>query len=327
MTSAKLLNIRNFRHLTPSTPFHFDSSFYKPAHFPSGDTTWRPGARWQTMLWQGIKLGLLFENDGTVDEPGINLSIWSEDELSNTFLNQLLQEIYYRYALNLDLSKFYHQFQNDSLLGPALIRWRGMRPLNCVSLYEYLIIAIVLQNATVRRTVTMMQILFENYGTLVSYDNREFYCFWVPEQIEQVTEQELRNLKVGYRAKSIKRVSEAFSKKQIDEYDLRRRSYDEQRKSLLDLYGIGPASVGYILSDVFHYLDELNYISHWEQKIYSKLFFDVDPENPIPTGKLLSYFKERFGEFRSIAILYIWDDLFWKWKNEGIEWLDKLIRL
>ena len=132
---------------------------------------------------------------------------------------------------------------------------------------------------------------------------------------------------VGYRAKSIKQVSEAFSNKQIAEYDLRRRSYSEQRKSLLNLYGIGPASVGYILSDVFHYLDESNYISPWEQKIYSKLFFDVDPEDPIPTGKLLSYIKERFGEFCGIAILYIWDDLFWKWKNEGIEWLDKLIRL
>ena len=37
------------------------------------------------------------------------------------------------------------------------------------------------------------------------------------------------------------------------------------------LYGVGPASVWYILSDVFHHLDELNHISPWEQKIYSKV--------------------------------------------------------
>ena len=30
---------------------------------------------------------------------------------------------------------------------------------------------------------------------------------------------------------------------------------------MLSLYGIGPASVGYILCDVFHHVDELNHIS------------------------------------------------------------------
>jgi 3-methyladenine DNA glycosylase/8-oxoguanine DNA glycosylase len=45
-----------------------------------------------------------------------------------------------------------------------------MRPAHAGSLYECLVIAIVLQNATVRRTVQMMQALLERYGTLLSYD-------------------------------------------------------------------------------------------------------------------------------------------------------------
>ena len=51
--------------------------------------------------------------------------------------------------------------------------------------------------------------------------------------------------------------------------------------ALLDLYGIGPASVWYVLFDVYHQWDELNHISPWEQKIYSKLFFDQGPEEPV----------------------------------------------
>ena len=70
---------------------------------------------------------------------------------------------------------FYRRFETDPELGPVLARWRGMRPPNCSSLYEYLIIAIVLQNATVRRSVNMMQALFENYGTLLSYDGKDLY--------------------------------------------------------------------------------------------------------------------------------------------------------
>jgi 3-methyladenine DNA glycosylase/8-oxoguanine DNA glycosylase len=45
-----------------------------------------------------------------------------------------------------------------------------MRPAHAGSLYECLVIAIALQNATVRRTVQMMQALLERYGTLLSYD-------------------------------------------------------------------------------------------------------------------------------------------------------------
>lgn len=46
----------------------------------------------------------------------------------------------------------------------------------------------------------MMQALFEN---LLSYDGKELYCFWEPEIIDEATEKELWQLKVGYRAESI----------------------------------------------------------------------------------------------------------------------------
>jgi 3-methyladenine DNA glycosylase/8-oxoguanine DNA glycosylase len=44
----------------------------------------------------------------------------------------------------------------------------------------------------------------------LSYDARKLYCFWEPGVIDAVTEQELRALNVGYRARSIKRVTAAF---------------------------------------------------------------------------------------------------------------------
>ena len=33
------------------------------------------------------------------------------------------------------------------------------------------------------------------------------------------------------------------------------------------------------------------------------------------------------GKYRMLAVHYFWQDLFWKRKNEHIEWLDKLVRL
>ena len=132
---------------------------------------------------------------------------------------------------------------------------------------------------------------------------------------------------MGYRAKSIKRVTAAFASREIDEFELRSRSKEEQREALLALYGIGPASAWYILGDVFHHLDELNHISPWEQKIYSKLFFDRDPDDPVPVDVLLRTFDERFGKYKMLAVHYIWEDLFWQRKHESVEWLEKLIKL
>ena len=45
----------------------------------------------------------------------------------------------------------------------------------------------------------------------------------------------------------------------------------KQMAELLKLYGVGPATVWYLLFDVFHHWDFFNHVSPWEQKIYSKV--------------------------------------------------------
>jgi 3-methyladenine DNA glycosylase/8-oxoguanine DNA glycosylase len=326
MSEPMSLEHRWVTDLFPRAPFNFDATLHKPDHFPAADNIWEPGVRWQTMLWQGEPLGLKFEERGTVDLPHVSLTVWSQEKLDQPFLDDLLDEIAYRYNFQLDLTEFNRRFKDDPQLGPVIAKWRGMKPLNHNSLYEYLIIAILLQNAAIRRSVSMMQSLFEQYGTLLAYDKKQLYCFWKSEIIDGATEEELRALKVGYRAKAIKRVTEAFVRGEVDEFELRNKSKAEQREALLALYGIGPASVWYILFDVFHHLDEMDHISPWEQKIYSKLFFGREPDDPVEVDELLKTF-ERFGEYAMLAVHYIWEDLFWRRKHEHVEWLEKLIRL
>jgi 3-methyladenine DNA glycosylase/8-oxoguanine DNA glycosylase len=311
----------------PSAPFHFDSSLHKPDHFPSTDNRWVAGARWQSMLWRGVSLGLKFEDAGSLEVPCVFLNVWSEQPLEADFLQSLREEIDWRYNFSLDLSEFNARFAPDPQLGPAIDRWRGMRPMDPGSLYEYLIIAIVLQNATVRRSVNMLQALFEAFGTSLEYDGQKLSCFWPPEALLDVPEERLRALKIGYRAKSILRVSQAFYERQIDEFALRSASLDEQREELLALYGIGPASVGYILFDVFHRWDDFRHISPWEQKIYSKIFFERPPEDPVPVAELLALFEQRFSPWRMLAVHYLWEDLWWCRVNKPVEWLEQLIRL
>src|SRR3989339_72409 len=313
--------------IAPTKPFHFDSTFFKPAHFPSGDTKFESGKRWQTMLWQGKKLGLIFENKGTGAKPKIRVSVFSKKKLSLKFIESLKQEIVWRYNLGLDLSEFYKDVGKDPLLKPVIKRFYGLRPMHAGSLYEYLIIAIVLQNATVRRSVSMTQTLFENYGTLLKFAGQKLWCFWEPEVLAKAKEQRLRDLKMGYRAKSLIKVSIPFVKKEIDEMKLRKADQKTQEEFLISLYGIGPASVGYIIFDVFHQWDFLKHISPWEQKIYTKIFFDKDPgKELVPVEKMLEVF-EKWGKWKNLAVHYIWENIWWQRRNRHIPWLEKLIRL
>lgn len=310
----------------PTSPFAFDATFHKPSHFPSNDNIWKPGIRWQTWRWQGIPLGIKFNYLGIRSKHKINIDIYSSKVLKKELIDSLIQEVRYKFNLDLDLADFNKKLSSDEILGPVVDKWKGMRPGHQGSLYEYIIIGIFLQNTVVKRSISMLQAMFENYGTLLEYDKKKLWCFWNPGDLVKVSEQDLRDLKLGYRAKSIKKVDEYFGEGLIDEFELRDLDFKSQKEKLLEIYGVGPATVWYLLYDVFHHWDFFDHISPWEQKIYSKLFFNKDPEKPVPVEKLLKYF-DRYKPYRQLAIHYIWEDLWWKRKNEDIPWLEKLIRV
>jgi len=317
------LNHKEIVSLIPRAPYNFDANFHKPAYFPTPDDDWEEGIYRVTMLWRGQELGLKFENRGTTDNPEMEIGIYSQNPLTADYLDDLIPELRWRYNLDSDISGFYEKYRKDRVLGPVIEKWKGMKPRAAASLYETLIIYIVLQNATVRRTVQMMENLFEKFGNKLEFDGKTLSAYWEPGKMEEVTEQELRDIKLGYRAKFLKRITEQFVNKEIDEFALRKMGREEVRTEMLKLYGIGPASVGYLLFEHFYFYDKLETIPPWEQKIMSRLIFN---EELVATDKILGFFR-KFEGWEKLAFNYIWEDVFWRRKHEHIEWLEKEIRL
>ncbi len=309
--------------LKPKSLYNFDANFHKPSHFPLSDNFWEEGKYWITMIWEGQELGLKFENKGTIEKPKIKMKIYSQRELTKESIEKLIPELRWRFNFDQDISEFCERYKKDKILAPILKKWRGMKPIAANSLYEKLIIYIVLQNATVRRSVQMLENLFEKFGKKVKFDNRTMSVFWGPKRMAESSEQELRDLKLGYRAKFFIKITEQFVKGEIDEFKLRKMSKEEIKIEVLKLYGIGPASVEYLLFEDFYFCDALATIPLWEQKIMSKLLFNKDL---VLTEKILRFFK-KFKGWEKLAFHYIWEDIFWKRKHKHIEWLEKEIRL
>ena len=306
-------------------PFNFDCTVYVPHYFPTPDFEWKPGVMWQTLNLNGRLFGLKMEDEGTIDDPKIDLTIYSKSRVSQQKTEETFKELEWRYGLREDIRGFIKKFEHDKFLEATFKRLRGMRN-NCAnSLYELLIISIVLQNATVRRTVQMMNNLFNSYGTKLKFDNKELSTCWSPEDLSKVSEDELRLLKVGYRAKMIKRVSEAFANREINELKLRQMNTGDAKKELMKLYGVGPATAEIVLSGYLRRYDTFDLKGKfWEQKILSRVMFK---KKLVSNEEIAEEFDSRYGKWKGLAFHYIFTDLFWRHREKPIPWLKKEIRL
>jgi len=317
----KILSLSTTVEIRPSAPFSFTGTFHKPSHFPTQDVAFENDTYWQSIRYQDQLYGLKFENKGRYDNPCILLTIFYENEPD---VESLVKEIEYRYDLNCDMGNFYSLYDSDPFLKPALDRWKGMRVSTPYNFYEFMVVTTMLQNTVVRRSVQMLRNLFDSYGDKLNFDNHILCAFWPPETIDAVEEQALRDIKLGYRAKTMKRQAKDVVSGKVDINLLRRLGKEDLKKSLLNIYGIGPATVQYALFEVFHKYDALEHIPPWEQKIYSKLFFNSEL---VDTSIILDEVENRYGKWKMLAVHYIFENLFWMRKNEPVLWLEELIRL
>lgn len=324
MNKAKQLTRQAVVYIEPTIPFNFEGTFFKPSHFPSKLVLYDNSRVYQAIEVNDHIFGVEIFSSGLSDQR-VGIAIYAQETIPDILRKAIKREIVVRYNLNGDIRGFIEEFKNDSLLSEPIKRWGGMRPSVAYSLYGLLMVATVLQNATVRRTVQMMDALLSKYGTKLIFAGKEVYAIWSPEDMEKVTEEELRDLKIGYRAKNIKRISNSFATKKVSE-ELLRGIEDKQnvKKALLEIYGVGPQSVSYLLFEAFHFYDAFDHISPWEGKIISMLLYGNKTTDSI---HILDDAQKRWGKWKMLAIHYIFEDLFWRRKREYIPWLEEEIRM
>lgn len=155
----------------------------------------------------------------------------------------------------------------------------------------------------------MLEVLFTRFGT------KDLYAFWDVVRITSVTEQELREMKLGYRAKILKRQTNPFEEGLINEHSIRVLSSEALRSALLTMYGVRSDSVGYLMFEMFKRYDAFDYISSWEQKINSRLLFD---EELVDSSRILSEVKRRWGRWKILVSHYLFEELFWRHRRKPI---------
>ena len=311
--------------INPQSPYNFDATVFKPAHYPDPLKIYETGRYWFAMRFENKIYGIKMKNQGTIETPKIKIVFFSANRITKEETRKLTDELNFRFEFNRDISEFYRKFKNDKILSVFLRKWRGMHGSCAQDLYGLLMISIFLQNTTVKRTVQMTNTMLQKYGIKIGFDNKEIFVFWKPEKMTRVSEEDIRKLNVGYRAKLLIRLSETFINEKIDELELRQMPVDAAKAKLMKIYGVGPETARIILQEALHHYDIFDHVAPWQQKIYSRLIFN---KRTVTTERIIRYARLHWGKWAVLAVHYIWEDIFWQRKHgKRIDWLEKEIRL
>lgn len=298
--------------------FSFENTFYSASRFPSGLELYKNNCFYTALNLEDKMFGLKYR----MDSCKLCLDIFSDNKLDKKVLDIISNEIKFRLSLDVDYSKFYLEYSNDEFLKDVMIRNRGKHIFSLYSLYENLIISVFLQNTTVKRTIDMCSKMLSNYGTTLIYDGIELFSIWKPQELI-ATENDLKSLKVGYRAKKILRITDHFCKEKISEKDLRELPNEFLEKELLKIYGVGKQTVFYTMLGQFHRTDYLKHIPLWERKILSRYVFG---QGLCDEKYIIGWFHEKYGDWCGFALSMIFEDIFYQHKKRPIPWLKKILR-
>lgn len=294
------------------SPFNFKYTVYKPSHFPSKLEEFDEASEIFYRTYRldkekiiGLKMTDLQKSNG---KDGIKIEVSSNCPLTKEDVNKVETHVTYSYGLRENINDFYVSVASDKSIRESINNLRGMRNSCFETLFEILNISFILQNTTVKRSEQMMENMLFSFGKRVIYDRKGLYAFYTPEDIFNSSEERLRELKVGYRAKFLMEIARHFSQNPGLEEKLKTMSFEDAKKSLMEIKGVGPYSARIILFQYLRRPHEINFDS-WKRKIFSKFFFGNEDE---AVEKVEKEARERWGNYGGYAGLYVIEDLFVK---------------
>ena len=192
----------------------------------------------------------------------------------------------------------------DDYLSRAAAFGSGIRILN-QDLWEMIITFIISQQKTIPAIRALVEALSEKYGTrnkIPPTVSGYYYAFPSPEELNRASLDDLLALKLGYRAKYIKRTCEDVCSGKMDLDRLMKLNYADSMEVLLSCYGIGVKVANCICLFGLHHIGAFP-VDTWIKKI---LLREYAPKSRctshVPESRLCeALIEENFSKYPGFA--------------------------
>jgi N-glycosylase/DNA lyase len=219
------------------------------------------------------------------------------------------------FRLDDDLPRIYSRIEKDKHIKKAVKKFRGLRLMR-QDPWECLISYICATNTNIPAIKDMVKKMCTRFGKRITVEDAEVYTFPKPHDLAQASLKELRLCKLGFRAERVKQTSKLVCNGNVNLEALKTKTYEEAKKELMDLPGVGPKVADCVL---LFSLDKLEAfpIDVWMKRVILEFYrthFEQIFKEKVATKKSLSpseyriissFGRKYFGEYIGYAQEYL----------------------
>jgi len=256
----------------------------------------------QTFCWHRIE-GTLYE-DG---KPHFytfrkNKPIIVEEKDKGLFVKTKLDKEEVKNALGLDrdLNKIFASFPEDNFLEEAKKELWGLRIIQD-EFFPCLISYLCSPQMRIPRIKEMHNKVAEEFGGKKVVDGIELRRFPTVEELSQASEEDLRELGVGYRAKYIVETIKILQDTDFDSEKVREMDYEDAREEMKRLYGVGDKVADCVLLFSLGFYEAYP-IDTWASQVLEENYPDLYSED---YEELSRNVRQRFGKDGGYAQEYL----------------------
>lgn len=209
------------------------------------------------------------------------------------------EEVREALGLEHDLESIFSTFPEDEPLEKARQELWGLRVIQD-EFFPCLISYLCSPQMRIPRIKKMHDKIAQKYGEKVEYKGVEGYRFPTPEELSEATEEELRELGTGYRAKYIVE-STKIVQNGFDHEEVRQKDYEAAREKMKDLYGVGDKVADCVMLFSLGFKQAYP-IDTWALKSLESHYPDLHHDKYDKTSENM---REYFGDYSGYAQEYI----------------------
>ena len=171
---------------------------------------------------------------------------------------------------NDDIQKIIKSISKDKTVKKAIRQYEGLRLFN-QDPFQCMISFIISSNSNIQKIKDSLEKISKKFGTKLMVQNEEFYLFPRPEKIAKSSINEIKTCGVGYRAPFIKEAAKMVTSKKINFEYLKNSDYNEAKRNLRLIPGVGNKVADCIMLFSLNKLDAFP-LDTWMIKILEKYY-------------------------------------------------------